>query len=285
MKKHLKFLFFLFVPVSVFALETEPIPNFGFKFQPYGNFKFGMQYYEYKEPSVMSISGPMYVLNGTFGVKPNPIFKADIRIFYAQDIGKNIYKGSLQSLDGKGEIIPFSAKSGDYYLGGVGRVAFIIGDGVQQEWVSLYTGFGYRFLANNVQNPPDQIVAYRRDQSYLYMPFGVDVKLWLTKKIRFNLNAEVRALLIGMNTTHFRDIGFDNDAHFTQKNGTGARISIGGEFFIIKNQAILLEAFFDYWGIGDSDIRPQTKGGKFVGNYLEPKNNTEAFGVQIGYSF
>lgn len=284
MKKHLKFLFFLFVPLSGFAIETKPMPNFGFKFQPYGSFKFGMQHYEYTEPNVMSISGPMYVLNGTFGVKPNPIFKADVRIVYAQDIGKNIYNGSLQNF-ATNETTPFSAKSADYYVGGVGRVAFIIGDGVQQEWVSLYTGLGYRFLANSVQNPPDQIVAYGREQSYLYMPFGADIKLWLTTKIRLNVNAEVRALLVGMNTTRFTDIGFDNDAYFTQKNGTGARISIGGEFFIVKSQAISLEAFFDYWGIGDSDIKAQTINGKFVGNYLEPKNNTKAFGVQIGYSF
>ncbi|MDO7253648.1 hypothetical protein [Helicobacter cappadocius] len=285
MKTYLKTLFFCFFPFGVYALETYPAtPNLAFGFHPYGSAKFGMQYYEYTEPKLMSISGPMYNISGLFGVKLNPLLKMDVQIYYSQDIGQNIYNGSTQDFSTK-EVVPLSLKSADYYLGGVGKVAFILGDGIEEEWVSFYTGLGYRYLNNNIQNPPNQIVTYRREQTYWYMPFGVDASMWLNKNIKIKINAELRALLVGKNITHFTDLGWDNDAHFTQKNGSGSRLSLGAEFFITKKQAITLEAFFDYWGIKKSNIKNITNQGKSVGSFIEPENNTKVFGVQIGYFF
>ncbi|PAF53292.1 hypothetical protein BKH42_06650 [Helicobacter sp. 13S00482-2] len=286
MKNYIKILICFFLPLCIHALERRPAsnPNLALGFHPYGSVNFGMEYYTYTEPSVMSISGAMYHLNGLFGVKLNPFFKTDVQIYYSQDIGKNVYDGSIHN-SVTNETTPLSVRSADYYLGGVGRLGLVLGDGFEEEWVTLYTGIGYRYLDNDIQNPPGQLVAYRREQSYLYMPFGLEAKFWLNNFIKFKLNGELRALLMGSNITHFTDLGWDNDAYFTQKNGSGSRVSLGVDFFITKKQSINVEAFFDYWNIKKSNLQEASRGGKFLGYYVEPDNNTKVFGVQIGYGF
>ncbi|PAF50821.1 hypothetical protein [Helicobacter sp. 13S00477-4] len=281
MKNKFKF-FCLFFFGGVLYAQNDSFPDLSLRLEPYGNLKAGMQYYSYTEPKVMTVSGPMFTVSAMGGIKFNPLIKSDLEIYYATDIGQNIYHGSLvlTNPDGSRKNIPVKYKSNDYYLGGVYRLGLIIGNGID-EWLVLYTGMGYRYLNNIALG----LGAYSREQSYLYMPFGGRVKVWVNNKIRLKLDAELRALLLGNNKSAFKKIGFDNDLHFTQNNGSGARVSFGAEVFISKKNIFFIQGTLDYWSIGDSNKKPAYKSGVIQGYWLEPKNNTITYGVEIGYAF
>lgn len=265
----------------LFGLEDTTL-DLSFGFDPYAEVAGGMSYYHYNEPNVMDIFGPMYNLNVLLGAKLNPLLKTELEIYFSQDTGKNIYNGAIQITDMFGtKNEPFSARSNDYYAGGEYRAGFILGDGISVEYLTIYTGFGYRFLQNLV----DSSAAYLRKQSYLYMPFGVKSNIPIARKVSLRLNAELMALLLGLNTSYFTDIQRDQNLHFTQKSGTGARVSLGFNIALDNKNSIFIQGYFNYWNIADSNSLPSTQNGKFVGNYIEPKNTTTDYGIQIGYHF
>ncbi|PAF42476.1 hypothetical protein [Helicobacter sp. 11S02596-1] len=248
----------------------------------YGHIKMGVASYTYKEPDVMSIAGPMAVFGAMGGLKINSFIKSDLEVYYATDMGKNIYDGSVVYKDGRTEPLkaPLKAPSKDYYLGGVYRAGLTILKGDNgEEYFGIYTGLGYRYLQNQVQSK----AAYLREQSYVYLPFGVRISVPLSKDFVLKANGELRAMIFGNNTSHFRDIGRDNDLHFIQTSGTGVRLG-GGVAFGNKN-AFFIQAVFDYWSIAKSDVKPAYVGGKVDGYYVEPENNTIAYGVEIGFAF
>lgn len=231
----------------------------------------------------MSISGPMYTIGAVGGIKFNSFIKSDLEFYYATDIGKNTYNGAIQMTDflGQKTTIPLIAKSNDYYLSIAYRVGLtIFGDGID-EYFGLYLGMGYRYLNNQIRDTS----AYSRKQSYFYMPIGARIKVRLNKKIRLKLDGELRAMLLGSNTSAFRDIGYDNNLHFIQANGSGSRITLGAEFFVTKKTFLFIQGTFDYWGIGKSNVLAAYKGGMLADYFVEPENNTIVYGFEIGYSF
>ncbi|WP_143428396.1 hypothetical protein [Helicobacter sp. 11S03491-1] len=257
--------------------RTDTI-NLSLKPTFYGTIKTGLGYYSYKEPNVMSITGPMYVVSAIGGLKLNPLIKTDATLYYSRDLGRNTYDGGIMLNDGS--ILPHQSLSSDWYVGGKYRAGLIIGNGID-EWLVLYLGLGYRYLHNQIHGSG----AYLREQTYLYMPMGGQVKVWLFDKVRLNLDVEFRALLLGNNISHFKDLGYDNNLHFIQNSGSGTRVTLGAEVFITRKSSILVEGFLDYWNIGQSSKEKLYEKGISKGSYIEPVNKTLFYGLQVGYSF
>lgn len=251
--------------------------------QFYGHLKTGMQNYVYREPSVMSIEGPMFVVDAMFGLKPSSFTASDIEVYYVTDIGQNIYDGAIVKMfsDGRQEISPIKARSSDYYFGGIYRAGITpINDEFGNEFM-IYVGLAYRYLNNQVHS----VGAYQREQHYLYLPLGIRTQIKINKFIGIKGTLEFRPLILGRNKSHFKMIGHDNDLIFSQRNGVGLEASVGIEFFIAKKSSIFLEGFFDYWNIADSTKVDSYIDGLHVGTYIEPKNTTSLYGIRIGYSF
>ncbi|WP_104696835.1 MULTISPECIES: hypothetical protein [unclassified Helicobacter] len=242
----------------------------------------GIEYYRYKEPKVMQIQGPMLNFNGMIGVVRS-LFRFQSDLYFATHVGANIYDGSLHNNITQ-TTTKYSAQSTDYYTGITTKLGInLFSDG--KELFFVYTGLGYRFLYNLVIDKPGIQASYGRYQGYLFLPIGLSGEIPLTQKVSFIGMIEQRLLLYGHNTSAFSDLGYDSDLYFTQKRGYGGRIALGSKIYLPSANAIKLNLYFDYWSIEESTTDTAYHNGAFIGNFIEPKNNTIAVGFNITYAF
>lgn len=249
----------------------------------YGELRAGVQHYKYEElPNVMSIAtpyaNPMYTLGGMIGVKFNPFLKMDLELYFSQDT-KNIYEGSSRDLV-TGILTPIILPSNDLYAGGVYRLGFIYGNGIT-EWATFYTGLGYRFLHNKIKGAG----SYTRIQGYLYAPIGFRSSISLSQKIKLRFGGETRLMFFGHNTSYFTENGFNNDLKFRQNGGIGFRGNLGVEFVLKDDWSIFVQTFYDYWYIPSSNLQFALMDGRAPEPHHEPKNRTNAFGIEVGIAF
>lgn len=246
-----------------------------------GEFNLGIDYYHYQEPSVMDISGPMLSFDGSFtlGYK---LFKFQLDGLFSTYLGANTYEGGLYD-NLTHQSTPYSTSSEDWYLGIASRFGVAV-NMKDKEVVFVYAGLGYRFLHNFMIDKPNIKASYERDQGYLYFLIGIDGEVAINPFISIIATLQYRQLLYGHQTSGMRALGFDNDFNFTQNDGFGGRVSVGGKFYLNNKMALKAKLYFDYWAIEASNFVAGVAGGKFIGNFVEPRNTTKVIGVSLGLS-
>ena len=227
--------------------------------------------YKYKEPGLMKYTGTMYGVtveylnNGGVGhIKRTIPVQLRARVNYMQ--GKLKYDGAYWS----GEPLKFSGEKQYFvdtiFAGGLeARVS-------EKFSVSPYMGLGYRYLLDQGNGHPD---AYKREQTYYYLPIGADLKISPATTWRVSFNTEFDILLRGENRS---------DGHkFRQNSGYGLRASAKVEKNL-QSVGIFVEPFYRYWNISKSDSKYGYDGGVWYSIY-EPKNNTQELGLRVGVTF
>lgn len=247
-----------------------------------GGVNLGIDYYQYKEPKVMSISGPMLSVDGNFFIGYD-VFKFQLDGLFSTYLGANTYEGGLFNAT-TNQTIPYSTDSEDWYLNIASRFGATFNFS-GKEVVFVYGGLGYRFLHNMMVDKPNIKSAYERDQGYLYFLVGVDGEIPVTRIFSFIMALQYRQLVYGHQTSGMKALGYDDDFHFTQSDGLGGRITLGGKFYFPNNMALKVGLYFDYWMIEDSDTVKGTQNGKFVNNFVEPRNHTKVIGINAGITF
>lgn len=247
-----------------------------------GGINLGIDYYHYKEPDVMEIFGPMLSMDGSFGVGYK-MFKFQLDGLFSTYLGANTYEGGLFNAT-TNQSIAYSTDSQDWYLGIASRagVAFSV---AQKEVAFIYAGFGYRFLHNKMIDKPNIKASYDRDQGYLYFLIGVDGEIPLSKSFSLLAEVQYRQLLYGHQRSGMKELGYDEDFYFSQNDGLGGRVSVGGKFYFLNQIALKVRLYFDYWSIEKSSLVAGYQGGKFISNFVEPRNFTKVIGVSAGVSF
>lgn len=247
-----------------------------------GGINLGIDYYHYKEPDVMEIFGPMLSMDGSFGVGYK-MFKFQLDGLFSTYLGANTYEGGLFNAT-TNQSIAYSTDSQDWYLGIASRagVAFSV---AQREVAFIYAGFGYRFLHNKMIDKPNIKASYDRDQGYLYFLIGVDGEIPLSKSFSLLAEVQYRQLLYGHQRSGMKELGYDEDFYFSQNDGLGGRVSVGGKFYFLNQIALKVRLYFDYWSIEKSSLVAGYQGGKFISNFVEPRNFTKVIGVSAGVSF
>lgn len=277
------FKFFIFLSVILFSQELSPQPlTPQSKIRLGGELNLGIDYYQYKEPDVMDITGPMFSLEGSFSFAYK-LLKVQLDGYFSTHMGANEYSGGLYNSATK-ETIAYNTQSQDWYLGVASRVgmAFVVS---QREVAYIYTGFGYRFLHNMMIDKPNIKASYERDQGYLYFLLGVDGEIPINKLFSILAEFQYRQLMYGHQMSGMKELGYDEDFYFTQTEGFGGRVSVGGKFYFHNQIALKLRLYFDFWSIEQSNLVAGYQGGKFISNFIEPRNYTRAFGVSAGVSF
>ncbi|WP_305862458.1 hypothetical protein [Helicobacter cholecystus] len=247
-----------------------------------GELNIGIDYYQYKEPNVMSISGPMLGVDGNFALGYK-FFKFQLDGFFSSHLKKNAYKGGLFN-SVTGQSIPYNTDSEDWYLGVATRfgVAFNLNG---REVVFVYGGFGYRYLHNMMIDQPGIKASYERGQEYIYFLAGLDGEIPINRVVSIIGELQYRQLIYGYQVSGMSDLGYDSDFYFTQTNGMGGRVSLGGKFYLPNQMAFKLKIYFDFWGIEDSDLVQGYRQGQLIGNFVEPKNTTKVVGMSLGLTF
>lgn len=239
----------------------------------------GISYYRYVEPGLIKISGPMFHLKGAFSYA-RKLLKTQFELSYDTHVGSNRYDGFLQTQDT--EVIPYKARSTDWYINGVGRVGISLFD--KREIFFAYTGLGYRFLRNRVIDNPGVRASYRRYQGYLYLPIGISGEIPLNYRISLTSSLEYRLLLYGHNTSTFTDIGYDRDLNFRQLSGNGGVLNLGVRYYLTPIHSVKINLYWDFWSIDPSNTQSASLNGR-IGFFIEPRNYTNNFGIHVGFSF
>lgn len=247
-----------------------------------GEINLGIDYYHYKEPDVMDIFGPMLSIDGSFGVGYK-MFKFQLDGFFSTYLGANTYEGGLFNAT-TNQTIAYSTDSQDWYLGIASRAGLSLMV-AQREVAFIYAGLGYRFLHNKMIDKPNIKASYDRDQGYLYFLLGVDGEIPINKSFSLLAEVQYRQLLYGHQSSGMKELGYDDDFYFTQNDGFGGRVSVGGKFYFLNQMAVKLRLYFDYWVIEKSSLVAGYMGGKYVSTFVEPRNSTKVVGVSVGISF
>jgi len=133
-----------------------------------------------------------------------------------------------------------------------------------------FSGLAYRYLINRL----DELAGgYKREQSYYYLPLGVEASIpWpYDKRFRLGARTELDILLHGKHTT-----GPPDPQTFTQSSGWGFQFAPGARYDLTKELAVTAELYFRYWKIATSTES---------GGYVEPRNATSEYGVKLGVAF
>jgi hypothetical protein len=133
-----------------------------------------------------------------------------------------------------------------------------------------YVGAGYRLLVDDI---PDirEYQGYRREQTYLYVPIGVEVGVLDHAPWAAALRLEYDLFVEGQNRS-------DGDS-LRQDSGFGLRAvlaaSYGREFLWFRH--VRMEPFAQYWEVARSNVSRQ--------GFLEPENHSTMVGLSVGAGF
>ncbi|MCL2644228.1 MAG: hypothetical protein FWD51_02080 [Betaproteobacteria bacterium] len=236
--------------------------------------------YEYKEPGIMKLSGTMvgfsaeYLNSGGVGRigKSVPIqLRARVNHMY----GELDYDGGLQDMHGN-YMGPYkSSRNRNQFIDMIfaGGLEFKLTEGFS---VSPYLGVGYRYLVDKADGEYYGFIyvrGHKREQTYYYIPVGLNWKISPAPSWRLTLNNEFDYLVRGENTT--TTYHPTEEISFRQTSGYGFRSAVKVERDL-RSVGLFAEPFFRYWNIKESNV---------VNGWVEPKNRTQEYGLRIGVSF
>jgi hypothetical protein len=236
--------------------------------------------FKYEEPGLMEDEGIFYGvrLGYTFrewapsSPKESPsdggaMFRAEGRLAFGQvDYDGELMDGTPYTIDG----IDDFALEGRLLLG----ADMLRGDTLN----TLYTGIGYRYLNDDTSFDP---AGYERESNYLYVPLGYQFDSSDKVGWSFGFNAEFDFFIVGYQRSHTSD--YDPillDVDNRQESGYGYRASVRFQHKS-KDAIFVIEPFFRYWDINDSEVSSAG-----FGEYgLEPANETTEVGIQLFWMF
>ncbi len=151
----------------------------------------------------------------------------------------------------------------------------LLGPDFVSEYVmlTLFTGIASRYLNDNASTLYSG--AYERESNYLYLPLGLEMVVQGNGGWCLGTSAEFDVFLGGIQKTHLSDVGY-TDVENIQNEGYGLRCSIKLEK---KSESVdfIIEPFFRYWHIDDSEIMYVSG----VGSVWEPENETHEVGIRL----
>lgn len=221
--------------------------------------------YSYKEPGLMSLTGPVYgIIYSNTVISHKDITKYEGRYF----MGTMFYDGALQ--DGTPLTISDIPDSG-YELSILRGSIRPMSDTL--DWTP-YSGIGYRYLNDNMQMKSQY--GYQRESHYYYFPLGIIISNAPFERRSFETIIEYDFLITGKQISHLSDVApIYPDFINWQHSGYGIKCIIRFTRKIIGVDWVG-KIFWRAWDIQDSDV---------VWGLYEPKNNTSAVGFAVGTRF
>jgi hypothetical protein len=159
----------------------------------------------------------------------------------------------------------------DFAIGNAAGLGFSI----ENTLSTLYTGFGYRYLNDDMGRFRG---GYERESNYYYLPIGLTAVRQAGEEWRLGGTIEFDWLIQGVQKSHLSDTGLLSDVENDQNRGFGLRASVKLQKTGKAN--LIIEPFVRCWCIAKSQV--ETTDGIEV---LEPKNRTTELGVVLAIGF
>jgi len=227
----------------------------------------------YEEPGLMKNEGSMYGLRGTYTYHKEQMFRADMRIGRGKVDYTSKNTGSMKDIDDT-----------------LFEVRGLVGADVMKSKTSaltLYTGFGYRYLKNDSSDRRTSTghYGYERESNYYYSPIGLEILGKGSKKWRIKTIIEYDYFWFGKQVSHLSDADpqyGDIESHQDYGYGYRASFELTRKF---ENSSLSVEPYYRYWDIDKSELNNLTYSGVIIGTGWEPENNTTEYGVILSYDF
>jgi len=168
----------------------------------------------------------------------------------------------------------------------------------QEQALSLFSGVGLRHLSNGTTG----VTGYRTDD-YLYLPLGVTARTNVADHV-LSVTLELDGLMHGWQTTRDSELGGGlvpatttapafsidgfTDISFAQSGGWALRVS--AKYQLTPRWSV--EPQFVHWSVSASPVNYETASFTVNGvtaqeqlGAYEPNNNTNEFGVKLGFRF
>jgi hypothetical protein len=227
----------------------------------------------YKEPGVMKQTGSMSGIVGSYTYLDEVMFKLETRISYGQVDYSSINTGSMYAIDDI--LFEFRALSG-------------CDISPNPEYIILpYFGYGYRYLEDDSQSRITTTghLGYKREANYYYSPLGISVSKDVGNGCVIGGSFEYDYFWLGIQKSYLSDaIPARSDLENKQKLGYGYRASLKIE----KQQKkiyFIIEPFFRYWKVEQSESADINDSGIIIGYGYEPKNYSTEYGLKIAVHF
>ncbi|MFA5059368.1 MAG: toxin-antitoxin system YwqK family antitoxin [Candidatus Omnitrophota bacterium] len=235
----------------------------------------------YKEPTVMRQSG--YMQGVFFSVTHRPkylqiksltyepwlnMFRYDFRYAF----GEMYYKGRLSNGT------PYNVDDIPDYMIETRLVAGHEFEEFDPAKLALYFGLGYRYLNDDMSIDP---AGYERESNYVYIPVGVEYMKPTKDDWWYGGMLEFDGLVGGWQISHVSNVnpGY-GDLTNNQTKGFGGKFSLR-----LQKKAqdldFLLEPYYRYWYMADSELTPWLLNGVSIGSGLEPRNHSNEYGVRF----
>ena len=226
------------------------------------SFQFGIELrqYKYEEPGFVEHNGLLYGFWGEWlwrSAMGSGRTNADILF------GTLKYDGAL--CDISNNCTPYTANTKDIIAKGSIRLEFPLATST-----NLITGIGGRYLYDKGEG----IGFYQRTGTWLFLPAGVNFNLE-TSVGKLIFEAEYDYIFYGNFRSNLSEVGSSfTDLTHTQ-TGYGLYLSTGLQF-----NDFSISGFYELWDLNESNTVESN--GLF---FIEPKNDSKAFGVKAGFRF
>jgi hypothetical protein len=225
-------------------------------------FQSGLQveYVNYREPGVMSEQGMLAGLCASLG--SDLYTDTDWRMKASYVMGNLSY----QSDDQTG--LDLSGSTPNRILDARGEIGhrFLTGG----KALHLYTGAAGRLLIDDLPGFSG-LQGYTREQTYIYVPVGMDVILTTNQTRTITARLEYDWFIKGQNKS--ADITMNQNSGY----GCQAALNISDNRDFLCFSRLGVEPFFQYWNIGKSDHGANT--------FYEPANSSTMFGLRVTGTF
>lgn len=228
--------------------------------------------FRYNEPGIMKETGRLHgvTLRGTHHASNHLMWRAEVE-----------YLGSGLEYDGQYQDgTPLTADTDDRLFQARGLVGYdFVFDGFA---VTPFVGIGYRYWYDEIL----AVGGYEREIEYVYSPVGVEVAS-ASGRWRYGVRGEYDVFWGGKVKSMLSqaDSGFNNpklDQNALEGYGTRAAAFVEYAF---DSVCVIIEPYYRFWDIQDSDMGVLTKNGADIGRVYEPQNTTRIYGVSLMVGF
>ncbi len=229
------------------------------------NFSVGgeIRYYNYTEPGFVSHMGLLY---GMWGEWLWTSALGNGKIYGNLLYGPLVYDGQACKISG-GSCVPLSATTQDIITKVNTRLEFKLNSAYY-----LFLGVGFRYLYDKGEGSS----FYTRTGKWAYIPVGGGVN-FETVMGKILIDFEYDYTVYGNVKSSLSEVSrLLNDITSNQKGGYGLVANLGMSI----NKSLNAYLVYESWNAGDSDI--QMSGSQF---FQEPANNSQSYGVKLGYLF
>jgi len=230
-------------------------------------------YFDYEEPGVMEEDGVFYGVRAAYTYHKTLMVGLDGRFAYGSVDYSSPGSGTVDNID-------------DFVIETRGTLG-MDWNMTDSTMLTPFSGFGYRYLNDDTggKSSTTGAAGYERESNYYYTPFGLAGRWSGPQGWSVTVSGEYDLFWSGTQKSHLSDANASfNDLKNDQGDGFGARTSLAVEK---KGRRVdwVLEGFWRYWDIDQSDATPVTFSGVLVGLGYEPANDSFELGGQITVRF